>query len=203
MILGTLTTGAASVDTIRLNYLPQYIYYVAATQLTSIRVSVAGEAVILDLATGGLNVISGMRRYGAVANSYLIPLADGFIPNKVVEITTVNSAAQTPIIYGASLRKGQVYMTNLQTTVLAASGQLFEDFSHLGVVSMGATDALTVGYVDGHIQEYNSVELLGYYTLFSNEVDSYCIDNFDGAIDYVKLIPAADRVVVISKWLMK
>src|SRR4030042_3942145 len=110
MKIGTLTTGVGVQTVIKLNYLPQYIYYLAATQLTGLIVTVSGDGVICNLDATGLSAISGIRRYGAVATSYMIPLADGFIPNKVVEMVFTNSAAQTPDIFGFSNNKGDVYV---------------------------------------------------------------------------------------------
>lgn len=200
MKIGTLTTGAAVTTVVTLNYLPAVLYYIAATQLTSIKVTVAGDGVILDLDAAGLNAVSGIRRYGAVANSYLIPLADGFIPNKVVEITFVNSAAQTPDIYGFSLKKGMAYIVSRQQKVLASSGATFEKFAHIAFSSPTVTDEINVGFVDGHVQKIVSVELLGIYTYYSNETDSYCIDNVDGAINYVNLIPSTDRTCYVTRY---
>lgn len=201
MKIGTLTTGAAVQTIMKLNYLPQYLYYIAATALTGLVVTVSGDGVILNLDAVGLAAISGIRRYGAVTNSYLIPLADGFVPNKVVEMVFTNSAAQTPDIFGFSMVKGDSYCYSFMETVLASSGKIFQNFAHLAVLSMAATDLLTVTYEDGHVQDFNSVELLGVYTLYSNEVDSYCIDNLDFAIVTVKLVPAADRKVLITKFV--
>ena len=201
MKLGTLTTGSGVVTVITLNYLPAYLYYITTTQLEGIKVNVAGDGVILDLDANGLNAVSGIRRYGAVANSYLIPLADGFVPNKVVEITIINGEAATQDIFGFSLQRASTYIVSLRQTVLAASGSIFVDFAHLGILSMAATDQLTIGYVDDLVQDFTDVELLGMYTLYSNEVDSHCIDNVEGMIDYVKLIPAANRVVVVTKYV--
>lgn len=199
MKIGTLTTGDTVASNFKMNYLPQVIYFIAATQITSMKVTVAGDGVICDLNALGLSGVSGMRRYGAVANSFYIQIADGFIPNKVVEIDVINSAVQTPILYGHSLQRGAAYITHMRETVLAASGKVFQDFMHLCVLSMATTDLMTIGFDDGHVQDVESTELLGIYTLYSNEVDSYCVDNLGGFINYVKLTPAADRVVVVSR----
>lgn len=200
MKVGTLTTGAAVVTVVTLNYLPAALYYIATTQLQGIKVTVAGDGVILDLDAAGLNAVSGIRRYGAVANSFIIPLADGFVPNKVVEITFTNSAAQTPDIYGYSLKKGIAYIISRQQKVLASSGATFEKFAQLAFASPTTSDEINIGFVDGHVQKVVSVELLGIYTYYSNETDSYCIDNIDGAINYVNLIPSTDRTCYVTRY---
>lgn len=200
MKLGTLTTGAGVETTIRLNFVPQYLYFVAATGLTSLRVSVAGDGTILDLDTAGIAGVSGIRRYGAVANSYLIPIANGLIQNKVTDIVIVNSASQTPDIYGFAMAQGDTYIVSQRQTVLASSGATFQKFAHLSIASASTSDKITIGFNDGTLQEFVSEELKGVYTLYSNETDSFTIDNVESNIAYVRLIPAADRVVTWTKY---
>jgi len=200
MKLGTLTTGDTVETTIRLNFLPQWINYVAATALKGLRVIVQGDGVICDLDENGIKGVSGIRRYGAVANSYMIPLSDGLIPGKVVDLVFTNSAAQTPDIYGFSTSTGSHYVVSQRQTVLAASGITINNFAHLAIIANATTDRITIGFKDGTLQEFVSEELKNWYTLYSNETDSYCIDNIEGNIDYVRIIPAADRVIVWTKY---
>jgi len=199
MNIGTLTTGAGVVTTIDLQYLPAYITYVAATQLTGLKVNVEGDGVLVDLDAAGLNQISGIRRFGAVANSYLIPLADGFIPNKVVTLTFTNSAAQTPVISAFALQRGTAYFVSQRLKVLASSGKTLQNFTHLGFTSLAAGDELQIKFFDGHVQKFVSADLKAWYTLMSNEVDSDCVDNLKGLIDYVNYIPAADTIIYVLK----
>lgn len=198
MRIGILTTGVGVLTTININYLPQYLYYIAATQLTGLKVNVGGDGVITDIDGVGLNGLSGIRRFGAVANSYLIPLSNGFIPNKVVDLTFTNSAAQTPDIYGFSLAKGSAYTVTRRQTMLANSSITFTKFVHLVIGTPATTDIITIGYVDGHVQQYESTEFLAIYTLYSNETDSYCIDNIDFMIDYVTYIPTTNRTAYVT-----
>lgn len=209
MKIGTLTTGAASVDTFKINYVPQYLYYVAATQLTSLKVTVAGDGVILDLDGDGLSAVSGIGRYGAVANSYYIPIATALIPGKVCEIQTVNSAAQTPALYGHSLQNSMreegvpiSYVKSYRQTVLANSLGLFEQFAQIAFKSPTTSDIISVVFVDGHIEQFESTELLAWVTLLQNEVDSYVINNLDMMIDEVRITPSTDRTVYITKFLL-
>lgn len=195
-----MTTGDAVVSTFNMNYVPQYIYFIAATALKGLKVTVAGDGVICDLGENDIPGVSGIRRYGAVANSYYVPIADGFIPNKVTTLQLTNSAAQTPAIYGHSLQKGSCYITSLKETVLASSGKTFSDFAQLCIVSAATTDLITVTFQDGHVEDFESTELLGVYTLYSNETDSYCIDNIEQNIKSVKIIPSADRVIVATRF---
>jgi hypothetical protein len=200
MKIGTLTTGAGVETIIKLNYVPQYLYFVAATALTNVRVSVAGSGIIADLDSDGIKGVSGIRRFGAVANSYLIPLSDGLIPNKVTEIVIVNSASQTPDIYGFSLSTGTSFIVSQRQTVLASSGATFQKFAHLAINASDDTDEITVGFQDGTQQRFAATELKGWYTLYSNETDSFCIDNVESNIVFLRLIPGANRVVVWTKY---
>ena len=207
MKIGTLTTGAAVVDTFKLNYVPQYLYYIAATQLTALKVTVAGDGVIVDLDAAGLNAVSGIGRFGAVANSYLIPLATALLPGKVCEVQTTNSAAQTPVLYGFSLQNSMreagvpiVYVRTVKQTALAGSSVMFDRFAQVAFSSPTTADIFNVGYVDGHIEQFESTELLAVVTLEQNEVDSYVIVNLEQMIDWVKLIPSTDRTCYITKF---
>jgi hypothetical protein len=200
MKIGTLTTGAGVETIIKLNYVPQYLYFVAGTVPTGLRVTVAGSGTIMDLDGAGIAGVSGIRRYGAVANSYMVPLSDGLIPNKVTEIIFTNSAAQTPDIFGFALATGSSFIVSQRQTVLASSGATFQKFAHLAIASAAAGDEITIGFADGTQQRFSADELKGVYTLYSNETDSFCIDNVESNIIFVRLIPAADRVVTWTKY---
>jgi hypothetical protein len=201
MKVGTLTTGDTVVSTFDLQYVPQYLYYIAATQLTGIKVTIQDDGVLLDLDATGLSALSGIRRYGRVTNDYLIPLADGQINNKLVEIVCTNSAAQTPDLYAFSMQKGLVYIATRRQKVLASSGVTLRQFGHLGFSTVADTDEVTIRFVDGHVQKMLGAELKAWYTLMSNETDSYVIDNLNGLIDYINVIPAADRTLYVTKYL--
>lgn len=209
MKIGQITTGSGVVTTFKLNYVPQYLYYIAATQFTSMKVTVAGDGVILDLDNAGLNAVSGIGRFGLVANSYYIPLATALIPGKVCEITVVNSAAQTPDLYGHSLQNSMReagvpigYVKSFRQTVLANSSQMFETFAQLALASPTTSDIITVGFVDGHVEQFESTELLGWITLVQNEVDSYVINNLEQMIDWVKIVPSTDRTIIVTQFVI-
>lgn len=201
MLIGTLTTGVGISTTINLQWLPQYIYYAAATQLTSLKVTVQGDGVILDLDATGLNDLSATRRFGNVTNGVMIPLADGIIKNKTVELAFINSAAQTPAIYGFSLKNGRAYIQTLRETVLASSGTVVKDFAVLGFSTIAANDELTIKFRDGHVQRMTGAEVLIWLSLVQNGVTYYSIDNIEAIIEYVHFIPAANAVVYKTRYL--
>jgi hypothetical protein len=209
MYIGTLTSGAAAVNNYKLNYVPGFLYLTdVATQLTDIKVTVAGDGVIVDLAAAGITGVGVLGRYGAVANSYYIPLATGFIPDKVCEIRTTNSAAQTPVVYGHAFSRSAkrntprgVYVQTLRQTVLANSSFVFRDFVQLVVDSPTTSDIYLVQFQDGHQEQMESTELLGWVSLFANDTGSYIVPNTNARINYVRLVPSTDRTVYMTKFV--
>lgn len=197
--IGTMTTGAAVVSTFNVTYVPQYLFYVAATQLTALKVTVLGDGVITDLDGAGLSLVYNIRQFGQVTNGYMIPLADGLIPGKNVEITATNSAAQTPTIYGISQQYGQAYIQCLRQTALANSGITLEKFAYLGIGSIAATDILNITYADGLNTKVDSAEL----PAMANLVQSgslNIIDNVESMIDTVQFTPSANRTLYIVRY---
>jgi hypothetical protein len=200
MIIGTLTTGAAVATTIDLNYLPANIMYVAATQLTSLTVNVAGDGIVLDVDATGLSSLASIRRYGYVANQYVIPLADGFIPNKVTTLTFTNSAAQTPIIYASNFRNGTAYFVTRRQKVLANSTVNFQNFAYLSINSPVTADDINVTFKNGLVQKFNFAEIPTWLGRYTNKVDVYSIDNLNNMIDNVQYIPSTDRTFYVSMY---
>ena len=201
MIIGTLTTGDTVVTTFTLQYVPAYLTYVAATQLTSIKVNVAGDGIILDLDSTGLSDVNSIRKVGQVTNGYMIPLANGFIPNKVTEITVVNSATQTPVVYGASLQTGTYYIVTRRQILLANSPVVIDKFANLGIASPTDDDEITVTFKNGHVQKFEYEELAFWLSLYTNYTSLNCIDNTSGFIDQILYIPSTNRTVYITKYL--
>lgn len=210
MIIGTLTTGSGVVSTINLQYLPQQIWYVAATQLTSLKVEVLGEdAPIVDLDADGLSAIGLQDRVGNVTNSYIIPLADGLVTNKNVVMTFTNSAAQTPDINAFSKEEGLNFVKSSKQKVLASSGvDVPGDSFDLISFENGtnASDVLNITFID----EDTGKEIVQKFTLadlqIDNSIDSrvnntdedYYIEQ-DGTILNINYVPNADTTLYIVK----
>jgi hypothetical protein len=198
MQIGTLTTGAAVSTTINTTFVPQYLFYTAATQLTSLKVTVFGDGIICDLDTVGLNMLGTQRILGQKTNSYLIPLADGLIANKNVEIIAVNSAAQTPAIYAITMAYGKRYIQSLRQTVLANSGAVFANFSFLSLGNVAATDLINITYKDGLVQKVDPQnELPAILGMYQNPVNTsnYCVDNWQANVRSLQFTPGANQIV--------
>ena len=197
--IGTMTTGAAVVTTFNLTWVPQYIHFVAATQLTGLKVTVLGDGVITDLDGAGLSALYNIRQYGQVTNGYTIPLADGLIRGKNVEITATNSAAQTPILYGVSMQMGSHYIQCLRQTALANSGVAISQFAYLAIPAIAAADVLNITYVDGLTNKVEAAELPAMANVFQS-ASLNVIDNVEAMMDEVQFTPAANRTVYVVRY---
>lgn len=197
--IGTMTTGVGVVTTFNLTWVPQYIHFVAATQLTGLKVTVLGDGVITDLDAAGLSALYNIRQYGQVANGYTIPLADGLIRGKNVEITTTNSAAQTPILYGMSMQMGSRYIQCLRQTALANSGVVLDKFAYLAIPAIAATDVLNITYVDGLTTKVEAAELPAMANVFQS-AGINIIDNVEAMMDEVQFTPSANRTVYVVRY---
>ena len=211
MKIGTLTAGVGQVDTFKINYVPAWLYYSCDTaQITSMKVTVAGDGVILDSASAGLDDLGTIGRFGGADKTYYIPLATGFMPDKVCEIVTVNSdAIQTPTLYGHSFGRSftrntprGVYVQTVRQTVLANSVYVFRDFVQLIIDSPTTSDIFLVQFQDGHQEQMESTELIAWISLFGHSsTTNYVIPNTNARINYVRLVPSTDRTVYVTKFV--
>jgi len=201
MQIGTIAAGAGVITTINVQFLPQFLLWNDAATLQGLRVNVLGDGNTVDLDTAGLDVFQGVRQYGQVANNFLLPLANGIVKNKSVEIIATNGGANAITLYGINMRNnGNIYFQSLKATVVADSGATFRRFAFLGLPNFAATDLLTIGFKDGLVQKFNQAELFAWLQLTQNDVSFEGIDNFDGKIDYVQLTPAANEIVHIMRF---
>ncbi len=202
--LGTLTTGAAVVSTFNTTYVPKIVSYVAATQLTGLKITVQGDGVIFDSDANGLDSAGVLRQFGQLSNQYQIVLSNGLISGKNVIWEFTNSAAQTPVIYVSSdeTPARPMYLQLLRQAVLANSGQNFTDFATLAFPSIGASDVVNILFNDGTQQQFNRAELLAYLQFTQNVVSSrYTIDNFAGRIKTVNIIATAAQTAYVQRWV--
>lgn len=195
--IGTLTTGAAVVTTIDLQYVPEKLFYVAATQLTGVKAEVLGEGVILDLDATGLTAQGKHRVIGAVTNGYILDLADGIITGKSLRLTFTNSAAQTPDIYALGDNNGSIYIRTLKGTVLLNNNTPFSKFGALFLPSLAAGDKITITYEDGLVQIWERADIEA-FSGFVQSSAAYVIDNLEGKIKNVQVLVAATQTVYIT-----
>lgn len=197
--IGTMITGAAIFTTFNLTWVPQYIHYVAATQIAGLKVSVLGDGVITDLDAAGLSILHNIRQFGKVENGYTIPVANGLIRGKNCEIVVENSGVDTPVLYGISMAAGDHYIQCLRQTALANSGVEVEKFAYLGIPAMEAADVLNITYVDGLTQKVEFAELKAMSNIFQSEPLNV-IDNVEGMIDLVQYTPVANKTMYLVRY---
>ncbi|MBA7532144.1 hypothetical protein ES705_24370 [subsurface metagenome] len=197
--IGTMLTGAGVFTSFQLTWVPQYIHFVAATQIAGLKVSVLGDGVIADLDAAGLSVVYNIRQFGQVENGYTIPLANGLIRGKNCEIVVENSGVDTPVLYGISMAAGNRYIQCLRQTALANSGVEVEKFAYLGLPAIAAADVLNITYVDGLTQKVEAAELPAMANMFQS-ASINVIDNVEGMIDLVQFTPVADRTLYLVRY---
>lgn len=209
--LGTLTTGAGVVTTFNTTYVPKWFSYVAATQLTGVKITVQGEGVIFDSDANGLNHCGVNRLFGQVTNGYLFTIANGFIKGKNVIWEFTNSAAQTPVVYvnsdetpAGGNQEPEMYLQLLRQAILANSGMNFDKFATLSLPSLAATDQVNVLNIDGTQQQWLRADLQIALGLTQNIVNTpvYMVDNFDQRTKMVNIIAGAAQTAYVQRWVV-
>ncbi|HEU5291679.1 MAG TPA: hypothetical protein VFU05_13610 [Cyclobacteriaceae bacterium] len=205
--LVTLTTGAGVLTSANLSFLPERIEYVAATQLTGVKVTVQGDGVVFDSDANGLTHIGVNRVIGQLTNSYVLTLADGVFKNKNVLFEFTNSAAQTPIVYydsDSSAPIGQLPLfLQMMKVPLLVGGNDFTDFATLSLPSLAAGDSITVLYQDGTVQANMNRQDLQYrlgYTQNIVNTPIYQIDNYNKMIKSVTVNCLAAQTGYMQRW---
>lgn len=200
MKIGTITSGVDVVTTLQLAFLPERLRWISATQLKGIKVNVFGVGVIVDLDAAGLNALGRARWVGDVTNGYQLPLADGLITNKNVEITIINGAAVAVDLFAESTNQGGLgYIRSLRQTVFPSTPFDVSKFSLLGLTNTGATDDIDITYADGTVNKVVVAELpflaVPYQT---NTMVAKVVDNLDGVIKTVRITPVLQQVIYIQ-----
>lgn len=194
--IGTLTTGVGIVSTIDLQFVPEKLFYVAATQLTGLKLEVHGEGVISDLDAKGLSALGVHRIVGKVTNGYMIPLADGIIPGKNAKLTFINSAAQTPDIYALGNNTGTAFIRCNKATVLLNNNTDFANFAALFLPDVANGDKLTILYEDTTSHIWEKAELEAESGTFQS-TPSPLIDNLDFSIKKANILVAATQTIFV------
>lgn len=201
MKLGTTGAVIATAYTINATFVPQYLYFNVAVAPQALKVSVFGDGIITDLDAAGVTFVQGLRMNGRVTNGWLIPLANGFIPNKNMEIVYTTGSAVAVDVFGISLQKGSVYIQCLRQQALANSGVRIEKFAALGLGNAGVNDIINVNYADGLSQKVAFEELKATMQLYANDVNSMVgIDNVDAQIAEVMFTPNATQTIHLVKY---
>jgi len=93
------------------------------------------------------------------------------------------------------------YIQSVQLTVLASTPYVFKDFVQLVIDSPTTADQIMIQFQDGHLENFESTELLAWLSLKANNVGNYVIGNEDGRINYIRYIPSTDRTFTVCKFV--
>ena len=204
MRIGTLTTGSGVVSTFNLNYVPEIIEWDAATAAVSgISVNILDLGIVTDLDAQGIKDLGGLDLVmkPSATNFAKLPIGDGVMYGKTVEVRITNGGAQTPDIFVRSRNKGgKGYMTNMRQKAYASTPIDIQKFALLGLGNAGANDLIDITYQDGTVQTLAVAELpreLAKYTSFY--YGGQVIYNRHGEIKNVRFTPAADQLIYIQR----
>lgn len=204
MKLGTTGATISTAYTINATFVPQYLYFNVAVAPAALKCNVFGDGVITDLDAAGVTFVQGLRMNGRVTNGWIVPLADGFIPNKNLEIVYTTGSAVAVDIYGISLRKGSVYIQCLRQTALANSGVSIKKFAAVGLGNSATADTINITYADGLSQKVAFEELKPTMQLYANDVNNMIgIDNIDSQIQEVMFTPNATQIIHVIKYALQ
>jgi len=200
MKIGTIASGVGTSTTFQLPYLPERLRYIAATQLQGIKVNVLGVGVIVDLDAAGLNAFGKTRLIGSITGGYQIPLADGYIGQKNVEITCINSAAVAIDLFVESTNTGGLgYIRSLRQTAFASTPLELKKFNLIGLTNSAAADDLDITWADGYVNKVTIAELPFLSAPYQTDpAVSKVLDNIEGFITSIRFIPASQQVVYVQ-----
>ena len=205
-VLFTLVTGAAVQTNKDLPYCPQFLAYTAATQLTSLRVTTLDGGIICDLDGTGLTALRGILRKGVVTNGNVIQLANGLIPGRNILVEAVNSAAQTPSVFGWSEEQypeAAYYVQSIRAKAFANTSVDISNFAYFSAPSMAAGDQVNITFRDGLTQTLKREELQ--YSLMDtqNEVNTpnYSWDNTNQRVRTLQFIGGSDQTIYVVKFV--
>lgn len=199
-LLGPITLGAAVTTTLQITFCPQFIGFAIGTVPTSIKISVLGDGVTFDLPALGITQMNLWKQLGTNTNAFVFAIADGLISGKNVEITIINADAAGFNLFGWSKEKGTSYLTYQQQTILANSGANIDDFAGFAIAAPGATDIFNVTYQSGVTEQMDRDQLQFDLQYDQNNQGVFLVDNLDGVIKLLNVIPAAQRTAFLAKW---
>lgn len=203
MKIGSTGAVIATAYPFNLTFVPQFLFFATAVAPQALKVSVFGDGVITDLDAAGCLFVQGLRLNGRVTNGYLIPLANGLITGKNVEIIYTTGAATAVDLYGISLKKGDIYIQCLRQTALANSGVEIAKFAALGLPNAATADIINITYDDGLSQKVAFEELKATMALYCYDVNNMIgIDNINAQIKSVMFTPNAQQIIHLVRYAL-
>lgn len=192
--------AAAAVTNNQQNYVPKYLVISAAAIPNSLRVNVPGVGLICDLDSTGITEVSKIKKIGTLANTYVIPLADGCKVNTTCEITIDAPAGGAGTVYGNSDDIATAYIQNLRQTILQNSTVNLTKFFWACMPAAAANDVIDIAFTSGFIQKFDAVELQA-LSVYNQEDASVMFWNYEQEIQGITITPVAQRTVYYQKAL--
>ena len=203
MKIGTIAGGVGVTTLISLTYLPSVLQWDGVEIPTNLKVTVLGDGVICDLDKDGIQAATRMLRVGNRINGYFVPMSDGIVTGKNVEIAVTNNGADPIDLYGYSTQKGSTYIRSLQQKVFASSGVQLSDFFQCALPNMLETDELNITYTGGFVQKFAPSDLrmdVSFDTFVGGDSFDFRVQNTDARVKLLSFIPTVDEQVYIFKY---
>lgn len=202
--------AAASTQTIKSTYVPEYLILKAAdlTKITSLKVNVFGEGVIVDLDNAGLAALDAPGQVKDDTTSYMIVLSNGKWLKKDCEITITNTQAAAVVdVFGFGSKIGTHFIQSKSESYLAYQTASFDKFLFLAFPAMAAGDIATVVWNvydenGSRIGEFNEQmlrdDILG-FSGFYQYVTGYNLPNLNQLIKKVDILLTANSTIYFSR----
>lgn len=207
LMLGLIwgTIPASSTASFNINFVPQFIEFIATTVPTSFQINVNGDGMIFNLDGAGLNAMTHIRAQQRQTNSYLFQLADGLLNNKNGSVTITNAqASPLNIRFICPMKTGTFYLTYNPASALAPQGYNLQQFGYAGFPNAATTDSFQITYEDGSLDNVSREELniyLGYTQNDTITTAKYNWDNIAPArTSQVAFTPVASQTFYVMKY---
>ena len=203
--------AAASTQTIKVPFVPEYIIMKAATLatgVTSLKVNVFGEGTIVDLPNAGVAALDAMGQVSDDSTTYVIPLANGKFVNKDCEITIENTqAAAITEVHGFGTRIGTHFIKSVAESYLIYNSADINKFLFLAHPAANVGDQITAVYnvmdeMGNIVSTFNEqlsivdVKAMGGAYQFNN---GYIFNNMHQLIKSISIKMAANATIYYSR----
>lgn len=185
------------------NYVPEFLIFkkTSGALPTALRVTISGTKVILDLDTNAMKAIAVNRNFADPTATYIkLPLADGLIRNKNIQIS-VTCAATTDsndLLFFHRNKDGKTLVNSIRQKVFQSSATKFKSFGLLYIDGATTSDSFNVTMLDGLIHPWTLDEVMVETYETTNGGNTLAIfDNLELNYKEVEVILAADRYVTM------
>lgn len=201
MLIGSIASGATTVQVINLQYMPQSISWAVPVSgdIQNIKVEVLGTGVLVDLDATGIDSVSTFLQKGT--GFRCIQLADGLIKNKTVVITLTGNTSSSAIdVFANAEQSGTLYVRHNKFTVLPNNNVSLQGFAVCYTPSLASGDKITATFKDGTTQIMENTDLFAGSLYFQN-TPSMVVNNIPANIKDIQILVATQQLVYITDYL--